>query len=255
MTRKPGIILFVLHVYGEVFSCDALNVTQSPKRLVLLEGQSAVINCTWDPDHTAKQIRVEWRISNISSTEEENKTLLASVLWKGNDTCNVTQRNHNGSTYYVSNGKAELRIDSVTVRDKGIYFCEINIEIPKLQHGRGNGTELGINTLNNTDNTGNSQNTSDTSKYASCAGIALIPVIILIGYILFQRRKKERIHALELSKRESIELNQLNPDMNDADEHSSSSSNSVQWAISTLYESCDYFAMKNPPDTSETCTQ
>lgn len=41
-----------------------------------------------------------------------------------------------------------------------------------------------------------------------------------------------------------MEFHHLDGDNNDVDE-SSSSSNSVTWAISTLYESFDYFAMKN----------
>ncbi|CAH2299769.1 transmembrane and immunoglobulin domain-containing 2-like [Pelobates cultripes] len=188
---KRLFVVYILQLCHQIFSCDALNVIQSPKRLVLLEGESAVINCTWDPDHRAKQIRVEWRISNISSTEEENKTLLASVLWKGNDTRNVTQRNHNRSTYNLSNGKAELRINSVTVRDEGIYFCEINIEIPRLQHGRGNGTELGINKLNNTDNTGFSNWLDKYKWYLTPISAIIIPVLILV-YCLYRKRKRRR---------------------------------------------------------------
>ncbi|XP_053313944.1 uncharacterized protein LOC128475991 [Spea bombifrons] len=238
MTRKRSVLLIGLHVICQAYLCNTLNITQSPTRLEVKEGERAIITCSWNALPPVRQIRVSWKLYNIISAERNNETTLASVLWEEKDNVTISPRSHNKRDYIVTKDKAEIHINSATKRDEGMYVCVINFDIPILQRGQGNGTTLNV------------CQTVQKSNHSGLARIStMLPVMVLIGYCLCIRRKKASIHGkikIEERIQEYTELDIINADNYDADGQSSTSSNSVKRAVLTIYEYSDYLSIKNP---------
>ncbi|XP_040191331.1 uncharacterized protein LOC120924431 isoform X2 [Rana temporaria] len=145
--------------------------------------------------------------------------------------------NQNRSSYVITKDTAMMTLESITEDDEGLYVCKIVSEFPTLISGQGNGT-----LLHNHNN--KSEGGSQPLIHGLLPLICVFLVVIIVGYLIWKRKKRPKRRILQKTEQESMELHHLDGDNIDADE-SSSSSNSVTWAISTLYESCDYFAMKN----------
>ncbi|XP_077333942.1 uncharacterized protein LOC143975431 [Lithobates pipiens] len=239
MSMELLLFLVWIHVYCRYFVFGKLITTQ-----VLNEhkGESVTLTCTWNITD-AQRIRVEWRKHNKLHPLDDNGTLLSTVLWTHpNNKTTYTLMNQNRSSYVITNDTAMMTLESITEEDEGRYVCIILSEIPTLVILQENGTLLKVN---NNKSDGDSQ----TLKYGLLALICVFPVVIIVGYLIWKRKKRPKRRILQKTEQESMELHHLDGDNNDADE-SSSSSNSVTWAISTLYESFDYFSMKNKDEKS-----
>ncbi|XP_075044932.1 uncharacterized protein LOC142104253 isoform X1 [Mixophyes fleayi] len=133
---------FALHLVVQNFVFGNLIVTQAPKQLTLHKGDPATMTCHWTiGDDT--QIRVEWTRSHMSMTGPENKTVLSSLIWTIENTRTPTERRNN-TIYNITNNAAMMTMDSVTETDDGLYICEIIIEKPMFNKGKGNGTLLKV---------------------------------------------------------------------------------------------------------------
>ncbi|XP_075044914.1 uncharacterized protein LOC142104243 isoform X1 [Mixophyes fleayi] len=269
MSRKPYLFLLLLHIYYEDVALSNLNVTQAPKELTLHKGDPATMTCHWTiGDDT--QIRVEWTRYHMFMTGLENKTVLSSLIWTTENTHTPTERRNN-TIYNITNNAAMMTMDSVTETDDGLYICEIIIEKPTLNKGTGNGTLLKIQEYVGGDGTTGIQNTlqpfnslattkksldqSNKSPPLAILGIIVIfPVAALAGYFLYKRRTTTNKKILQKKEQEAVELNQVNADNDIVEEDSTSSTHSVRWAVSIVYESVDYFAMKNPEDNAAACS-
>ncbi|XP_041443737.1 uncharacterized protein LOC108696360 isoform X2 [Xenopus laevis] len=235
MARSPNFYILMLPLYCQVFVNATLNVSQTPTNLSVTKGDNASITCSWEAEDQDERIRVWWKIYYESASAAHDGTVLASLIWTNNKS-EVRIRSRNQSDYQLTKDKAKLWLFFVNESDAGTYICEITIDKPDLRSGKGKGTTLYV--------------TDSVSSPTALANIAYLAVflilvtVILLGYLLYKRRKKENIHLLHQRAPEAVQLNEIHENMNDGED--SSSSNSVRWAVSTLYESCDYFAMKTP---------
>ncbi|XP_075705147.1 transmembrane and immunoglobulin domain-containing protein 2 isoform X2 [Rhinoderma darwinii] len=210
-----------------------LNITQYPKILNTSSGDKAKISCDWSTEDV-QQIRVQWK-KYISIVGDDNGTVLCSVLRTVQS--NNSEKSNNKITCNVVNNTALLTIDGVTKDDHGLYFCEVIIEIPELAKATGNGTQLNVQ---------DDIRVSGVLKYVSAfVVIAMFTFVALTAYFLWKQKKKLTKKIQQKRKQEEVELNQVHQEEAEAEEESSST-NSITWAESTLYESFDYFAMKNP---------
>ncbi|XP_075044922.1 uncharacterized protein LOC142104243 isoform X2 [Mixophyes fleayi] len=247
MSRKPYLFLLLLHIYYEDVALSNLNVTQAPKELTLHKGDPATMTCHWTiGDDT--QIRVEWTRYHMFMTGLENKTVLSSLIWTTENTHTPTERRNN-TIYNITNNAAMMTMDSVTETDDGLYICEIIIEKPTLNKGTGNGTLLKIQEY-----VGGDDQSNKSPPLAILGIIVIFPVAALAGYFLYKRRTTTNKKILQKKEQEAVELNQVNADNDIVEEDSTSSTHSVRWAVSIVYESVDYFAMKNPEDNAAACS-
>ncbi|XP_054680435.1 uncharacterized protein LOC129205950 isoform X2 [Grus americana] len=110
--------------------------------------------------------------------------------------------------FYVSNvtheSKDVLVIKSANVNDTGFYYCEIIIEIPFCKKIRGNGTTVTV------EGRGSAQLPAPAGRH----------------------QEDQMLEVAELCGRD---------ESNSKAAEENSSCNSVEWAVSTLYEPCDYF--------------
>lgn len=237
MSMELLLFLVWLHVYCRYFVFGKLMITHVPNELKIHKGESVNMTCRWNITD-AQRIRVEWRKYNKSHPWDDNGTLLSSGLWtQPNNTTIFIVMNQNRSSYVITNDTAMMTLESITEEDEGLYVCKIVSEIPTLITVQGNGTLLHVH---------NNESDGDFQTLIHCLLplICIFPVVIIVGYLIWKRKKRPKRRILQKTEQESMELHHLDGDNNDVDE-SSSSSNSVTWAISTLYESFDYFAMKN----------
>ncbi|KAE8629044.1 hypothetical protein XENTR_v10000337 [Xenopus tropicalis] len=243
MARSSDLFILTLPLYWQVFGGAGLRVTQTPGTLSVTEGGNANITCSWDTEYEDERIRVWWKLYYESPRAAPNGTVLANVMWANNKSeVRVTSRDQ--SDYRLMKDKAELWLFSVNKSDAGTYICEVTIDKPELRFGKGTGTILYV-----TDSPSSTESTTDFPKVAYLAVFVIIAAVISLGYFLYKRKKKANILPLHQRAPEAVELNEMQENMNDREE--SSSSDSVQWAISTLYESCNYFAMGTPQNPED----
>ncbi|XP_072262570.1 uncharacterized protein [Pyxicephalus adspersus] len=221
MSTELLFFLVWLHGYCRCFAFRKLVVTQNPNESHILIGKSITITCSWNITDS-RRIRVEWRKCSNLQTCDDNGTLLSSGLWSPNKTTTPMP---------ITKEKAVMTLESITKEDEGLYVCKVISEIPTLNTGHGNGTQLHVD---------------DKPKSGNgwFAIICILPVVIIVGYFICKRKKRPKRRILQKTEQESSELHHLGEN-NDENADEDSSSNSVTWAISTVYESFDYFAMKN----------
>uniref|UniRef100_A0A7M4E745 Ig-like domain-containing protein n=1 Tax=Crocodylus porosus TaxID=8502 RepID=A0A7M4E745_CROPO len=111
----------------EFTDIDTLKVSQTPTKIIASAGQSVEVTCTWENHDRVERYRVTWEKQNLSSEGPSTEKLKEEV-------CNTSSTVHTN--------KAMLELKPVNVNNTGIYFCEINVEIPYLKRGKGNGTTL-----------------------------------------------------------------------------------------------------------------
>ncbi|KAM5191450.1 transmembrane and immunoglobulin domain-containing protein 2 [Mantella aurantiaca] len=220
------------------FTFGDLIVTQDPKELNLTTGDSVTMTCSWNITD-ARRIRVEWKKNQKLQTWDENGTLLLTGLWTSPDNLTTfTLLNQNRSSYRITKDTAVVTLESITEEDEGLYVCKVVFEIPELKYGQGNGTKLRVTN-------------GSSPRHGLWAIICVFPVAILVGWFICRRKKRPKKRILQKTEQESMELHHLQEDDNNNDaDGSGSSTNSVTWAISTVYESFDYFAIKNKDEKS-----
>ncbi|XP_075044939.1 uncharacterized protein LOC142104253 isoform X2 [Mixophyes fleayi] len=176
---------FALHLVVQNFVFGNLIVTQAPKQLTLHKGDPATMTCHWTiGDDT--QIRVEWTRSHMSMTGPENKTVLSSLIWTIENTRTPTERRNN-TIYNITNNAAMMTMDSVTETDDGLYICEIIIEKPMFNKGKGNGTLLKVQEY------GRGYVSFIDYRYGYLFFLLIIPIMITV-YCRYHKRKKKGLH-------------------------------------------------------------
>ncbi|XP_056411060.1 uncharacterized protein LOC130353761 isoform X2 [Hyla sarda] len=220
----------------ENMALGKMNITQEPT-LNTTEGNISRISCHWNSEDD-EQVRVQWR-KYISSTEDENGAALCSVR---TEQSNYSEVRNNKITCNVANNTAQLTIEGVKEDDGGLYVCEVIIEIPRLNKAKGSGTRLNVQQKN--------EGPPLKSKAPYSAIVVIFPILMaLTAYFLCKRKKKKFKKIPQKRRQQHVELHQIHQDAAKAEEDSNSS-DSVTWALSTLYESFDYFAIRKPGDNT-----
>ncbi|KAM6361769.1 uncharacterized protein FN964_004048 [Alca torda] len=203
-------------------SPNNITVTQTPTKIHLSVGEYTEITCVWD-----KSAYLRYRVSWYLVDREITKTVSSKLC-------------------YVSNGTFEskdvLVIKSANVNDTGFYYCEIIIEIPFCKKVSGNGTTLIVE-----------EKEAHSLTKRDLAIWAVVPFLVAVGSLYLCYKKKQcSKHSgsaqlpVQAGRRqeeqmlEIVELHGRNEPTNEAAEENSSC-NSVEWAVSTLYESLDSF--------------
>ncbi|XP_073430856.1 uncharacterized protein [Dendrobates tinctorius] len=231
MSRMPFILVAFLHLSDMVIG---KTITQQPGTLNLSKSETAMICCNWTSNY-AYQVRAEWR-KQISSNGEDNGTVLCSVLKSENNSSSSVRNNR--TTCNVTNNTTLLTIEGVTEDDGGRYVCKVTWEIPALDKAEGNGTQLYVH----------DGNSGGLQIHIPAIGVtAIFPFLALAAYCAYKRRKQKSEKIPQRRRQEHGELNQIHQNEAESEEEDSSG-HSVQWAESSLYESFDYFAIRNPDD-------
>ncbi|XP_038256318.2 uncharacterized protein LOC119855026 [Dermochelys coriacea] len=211
---------------------NELTVSQTPSEIKVSIGMSAEITCSWKNDEMVERFRVIWKIQHLTFKEGTSRELSTTLYC----TANATHKN-----------KTVLKIEVVKRNDTGTYFCEITTEIPFMKKGLGNGTILIVE----------EKEAGSMENYHFMAILAIFPFLISGGcfYLCYKKQQNSKNTVPERRTHEEQTLQVTKPEeeneRNEADEINSSSSNSSEWAISTLYESLDYFAMKQDEDKEQ----
>ncbi|XP_063807453.1 uncharacterized protein LOC134998746 [Pseudophryne corroboree] len=178
------IFYVALQFFFQSFAFGNLIVTQAPKELHLYEGEPARITCNWTIEKET-QIRVEWRRCHMSVTGAE-MTTMSSLIWNIESALIPTQSSSNATTYIIANNTAMMAIDSVTENDSGLYICEIFIETPTYDHGKGNGTLLKVRDY--------VRHTVTDNIFGYMILLLIIPIMVTVYCCYHNRKKKKELH-------------------------------------------------------------
>ncbi|XP_069778948.1 uncharacterized protein [Narcine bancroftii] len=197
---------------------EKIEVLQTPPRIEAFEGDSISMQCSCAKGKRIEAIRVIWN-------KDTNILLHATTM-------NPAHINRSSSS--INETTAELTIENIVQEDSGMYFCQIIVEIPgPVQRGAGNGTKLTVQASHN------------YRPNLIALFVILVPAIMLLMLCFKQWRKRQR-HT-----RASEVINEENQE-NEENEENRSSEGSSHWMASSLYESFDYFTIKQE-ENEETC--
>ncbi|NP_001279065.1 uncharacterized LOC103181322 precursor [Callorhinchus milii] len=192
------------------------NISQSPAEIEAVEGDSVTMTCSYKRDQKFESIRVEW-------TKESQLVLTGT-------SSNLSLKSTDRFSQVIRESGAILTIKNINLNDTGLYLCNVIVEIPILLKVNGNGTKLTVQ--------------ERKEKNWSLVGcVVLVVVIPIIAVLYYKRRWKKHPETQVVSDA----VNKINCEENRAEERnpeSLSSRGSSQWMASTLYESIDYFAVK-----------
>ncbi|KAM9142624.1 uncharacterized protein ACDP82_006883 isoform 2-T3 [Pangshura tecta] len=226
--------------YNAYFTCEPrqtanstneLIISQTPSEIKVSTGMSAEITCSWKNNEMVERFRVAWKMQHLTCKDGTTRELSSKLYF----TANATHKD-----------KTVLKIEAVKKNDTGTYFCEITTEIPFMEKGLGNGTTLIVE----------EREAGSMENYHFMAILAIFPFLISGGcfYLCYkkQQNSKNSVPERRTHEEQTLEVTELDEgnEKNEAEERNSSS-NSSEWAISTLYESLDYFAMKQDEDKDQ----
>ncbi|XP_025050903.1 transmembrane and immunoglobulin domain-containing protein 2 [Alligator sinensis] len=224
--------VFLLTMFSDCLAMDTdtLKVSQTPTKIIAEAGQSVEVTCTWENHDRVERYRVTWEKQDLSSPGTSSEKLKEEV--------------HNTNTT-VQKNELVLTLKAVHVNNTGIYFCEINVEIPYLKSGKGNGTTLIV---------AEKDSTSMNKIYYFMTISVIIPILLSGGWLYVHcKRQQDSQYSVPVRRHQEEqmlqvpELDEGNEERNEAND-GNSSSNSSEWAISALYDSLDYFAMRRDED-------
>ncbi|KAM4780136.1 uncharacterized protein ACIQIH_007036 [Cyanocitta cristata] len=220
------IIISVKLLLTMCFGCLAtgpnnLRVIQTPTNIHLSIGDYAEIACILEK--VIVRYRTSWYFVN-----------------KMNITKSISSKCY--SSNIIHENKDVLVIKSANVNDTGFYYCEIIIEIPFFKKLRGNGTTVIVK---------EKEAHSQEKKYL--VTWAILPFIVAVGslYLCYKKKQHSMLSgAAQLpvltgrQEQEQMlqveELHRRNESTGEAAEENTSC-NSAEWAVSTLYESLEFF--------------
>ncbi|XP_037991646.1 uncharacterized protein LOC119700516 [Motacilla alba alba] len=199
-----------------------LRVIQRPTNINLSVGDYTEITCIWEK--AIERCRAcWWFVNKVNIT----KGIASKVLYSSN----ITREN-----------KDVLVIKSASVNDTGFYYCEIILEIPFFKKLRGNGTTVIVE-----------EKEAHSLEKRYLESWAVLPFLVAVGslYLCYKKKKHSSLSgAAQLpvltgrqeqeQRLEVEELHGRNEYTREAAEENSSS-NSVEWAVSMLYESLEIF--------------
>ncbi|XP_017683505.1 PREDICTED: uncharacterized protein LOC108503748 [Lepidothrix coronata] len=200
-----------------------LTVIQTPTKINISTGDYTEITCFWEKD-IIMRYRVSWYLVSKANITERVSSKVVYVS-------NITREN-----------KDVLVIKSAKVNDTGFYYCEMIIEIPFYKKLCGNGTTVIVE-----------EKEADSPKKTDLVIWAIVPFLVAVGGLYLCYKKKQfstlsgAVQPLVLTERheeeqmlEVAELHGRNESTGEAAEENSSC-NSAEWAVSTLYESLEFF--------------
>ncbi|KAL2305373.1 hypothetical protein Nmel_007356 [Mimus melanotis] len=212
-----------------------LRVIQTPTNINLSVGDYSEITCIWEK--TIKRYRAIWY---FVSKENIIKEISSQLFYSSN----ITHEN-----------KDVLIIKSASVNDTGFYYCEIIIEIPSIQRLLGNGTTVIVE---------DKEAHSLERRYLETWAILLFSVAVGSLYLCYKKKQRSTLSGAALlpvltgqhEQEQMLEMEELhggNESTREAAEENSTY-NSVEWAVSTLYESseilCDESRGKDDKSTA-----
>lgn len=127
-----GTMLVLLGHLWALYSVTGLSVHQEPKAQKVSPGSTVNLICRVDNAQDAEILRVKWT---------QDKVLLCQsrvVNGSSDPTDCGPQRNfsrQSPSTFH-------LQLKNVSTNDSGNYTCEVTMEIPRLEEGKGIGTHI-----------------------------------------------------------------------------------------------------------------
>ncbi|XP_014750662.1 PREDICTED: uncharacterized protein LOC106865250 [Sturnus vulgaris] len=197
-------------------------VIQTPTNINLSVGDYTEITCIWEK--AIERYRASWY---FVSKENITKNISSQLFYSANTT---------------HENKDVLVIKSASLNDTGFYYCEIIIEIPVLKKLLGNGTtviveEKAAHPLER--------------RYLEAWGVLLFLVAAGSLYLCYKKKQLSTLSgAAQLpvltgqhEQEQMLEMEELhgrNESTREAAEENSTC-NSVEWAVSTLYESPEIF--------------
>ncbi|XP_051866221.1 uncharacterized protein LOC127567396 [Pristis pectinata] len=215
--------LYCVQVLAQVTAVvmEEIKVFQTPPEIKAFEGDTINMQCSCEQDETIESIRVDWT--------KDSKSLLQVT------TMNPAHINRSFSS--INETTAELTIENIVRHDSGMYFCEMFVEIPPpVQRGLGSGTKLTVQACQNYG-----------PKFA-----ALILLVIIVPAILCYKQQQKRQRKARAPDGIAMEVINEENQENGGNEENSSSRGSSHWMTSSLYESFDYFTIKQE-ENEETC--
>ncbi|XP_039607379.1 uncharacterized protein LOC120527712 isoform X2 [Polypterus senegalus] len=212
----------------------SIKVSQTPLHITVKVGDSVEMMCSWETSQTLPRIQVEWKKNNISHVISKKTYLNTTVIEVVNRT-----------TLKILNTSATLLISNTERSDVGKYYCILIYEIPILTRESGNGTQLDITEDVAKSNTESSYITTPT------AVLLLLLLVLIIVTLVYRRRRKPTSTRPEHDQALDIELEEIESPYEEVRDNSLSSRGSTQWATSMVYESFDYFAVKDKEDAAD----
>ncbi|XP_071334180.1 uncharacterized protein [Trachinotus anak] len=201
-------------------STGTVVVTQTPD-VSVMEGDTVSISCCWT--EKSDRTRINWW------KETEIKTKRYSFK---NET-QESQKNESSSC-------STLIFSNITTNDSARYICRVNVEIPVLTFGEGNGTVITVTAREkrggNTDDDQNPGPASPTVTIIVAVAVA-VPLLLttLVCFCVLRRRQAQAVRVI-------YEVPHVDSEEAEMDKHSTSSSRgSSQWCQVPVYESFDYF--------------
>ncbi|XP_066576160.1 transmembrane and immunoglobulin domain-containing protein 2 [Amia ocellicauda] len=210
-------------------------IMQSPHKITVRQAESVQMLCCWETDLDLERIRVEW-------WKDRNRIKSSFHNIKNGS----TEVNLNKCVFSISRNCSKLTISKVSKNDTGKYLCKAIIEIPKFITAEGSGTNLTVEAA---------ENIKTDALIVTITAIitSLAVVFLLLGVSLLWYYKRKTHHpavspgstGAGTGERHEVELGEKEA-LNEAAEGSTDSSRgSTQWALSSIYESFDYFAVQD----------
>ncbi|XP_059821231.1 cytotoxic T-lymphocyte protein 4-like [Hypanus sabinus] len=200
---------------------ENIKVFQTPPEIKAFEGDTINMQCSCEQDKTIESIRVDWT--------KDSMPLIGVTT--------IASARVNRSYSSINETTAKLTIENIIRNDSGMYLCEMSVEIPApVRKGQGNGTKLTVQEYHN--------------YRHELAALALLVILGLAILCYKQQRRRKRNAGLSVGDVAEV-INEENPE-NEGHEESSSSRGSSHWLTSSLYESFDYFTIKQE-ENEETC--
>ncbi|XP_067900223.1 uncharacterized protein [Heterodontus francisci] len=197
-----------------------IDVFQTPSEIEAFEGDSIKMQCSCEED--LESMRVDW-------TKDSNPILNAT---NSSSTPNPVYRDR--LSYAIDKANAKLIIKNIAQDDAGLYLCKVFIEIPPpVRRGLGNGTKLTVQAPH-------------IANYKPGLEAVVLFVILAAAILYYKKRQiSQRNSRVQVPVDVVREVICEENHENEGNEENSSSRGSSQWVASSVYESFDYFAIKD----------
>ncbi|XP_028657699.1 uncharacterized protein LOC114651846 isoform X2 [Erpetoichthys calabaricus] len=232
LRRLVGSLLITYYLLTEYVA--SIKVSQTPLHITVKVGDSVEMMCSWETSQIISRIQVEWNKNNVSHVISKKTYLNTTVIEVVNRT-----------TLKIVNTSATLQISNTERNDVGKYYCILISDIPLLKKEIGNGTQLDITEDVAKSNTESSYITTPT------AVLLLLLLVLIIVTLVYRRRRKLTSTRPGHDQALDIELEDIESPYEEVRDNSLSSRGSTQWATSMVYESFDYFAVKDKEDAAD----
>ncbi|XP_063085261.1 transmembrane and immunoglobulin domain-containing protein 2 [Cavia porcellus] len=165
----------------------SLTVQQSPVDLRVMQGGQANLTCRLTQTQAWERLRVEWT---------KDGALFCQALFTSG-THSPGRCGPRGQLSWLARGEVRLQLDWLALNDSGAYVCRATVEIPELEKGEGNRTQLLVYT------DASQQDPSRTPRVSGllwvllvAGGVAVaVAAVSALGAVLWGRRCRRRKDA------------------------------------------------------------